>query len=74
MSSNWDEAIEERLVARNVHPIDKAAADMGLTLEEYEQYLSDIDEQRYLAEWAAAQADKPSLWQRITSKLGASHG
>lgn len=32
------------------HPRDRAARDMGLTLREYEQYLEDQEQMRYLAE------------------------
>jgi len=74
MSTNWDKAIEERLVARNVHPIDKAAQDLGLTTKEYLEWLDIQDEARYWAEYNQARADKPSFWRRITNRLqGASN-
>ena len=74
MSVQWDKAIEERLCAKSIHPIDKAAADLGLTTDEYLEWLDIQDEARYWAEYNRTHADKQSLWQRITSKLqGANH-
>lgn len=68
MSVQWDKAIEERLCAKSIHPIDKAAADLGLTTDEYLEWLDIQDEARYWAEYNKTHPSKPSFWQRLIKK------